>query len=115
MLLREQCEATKAATLPKKNPMDIEESRSVKGVAGIFSPTCVQARVQARCTCSGGRQVGKESPHHCESDAFACGVFLSIHTLHIEGEAFIHGAFNGKGCTFLNFTPFTQRAGGCKC
>ena len=99
---REQCKPILGATLPAFSPMDKGDTVDVKGVGGCFLPNVcagVCVRVWARVR-EGFKRGGR---------SFAWGVFFTIHTLHIQKEAFIHGAKAGKGWFHISFPLFTKR------
>lgn len=101
---REQCKWHFGGTLPAFCSMNKGDSLDVKGLGSSFFPNvcagvCVQAWARVR------EQIKRMAR------AFACGVIFTIHTLHIQREAFIHGAKAGKGWVCNSFPLFTHR--GC--
>ena len=101
MLGREHSNRVSCATLPAFCSMDKGQTADVKGAAGYFSPNvcagvCVQVWARVR---EGIKRVGL---------VLAWGVFFTIHTLHIQRKAFIHGAKAGKGWCFISFPLFTH-------
>lgn len=101
MRCREQCKRDFGATLPAFFSMDKGQKAHVMSSGGYFPPNVcagVCVRVWARVRGQAKRK----------ARALAWGFIFTIHTLHIQRKAFIHGEKAGKGWSCNFFPLFTQ-------
>lgn len=101
---RDQCKRLFGATLPAFCTMAKGQTARVMGAGSYFFPNvyagaCVQAWARVR---EQNKRIWR---------ALAWVVFFTIHTLHIQRKAFIHGAKAGKGWSCNCFPLFTQGGG----